>query len=219
MLIRQADSAEERAEVWALWHEYLTWVNAEMGTRYDVSVPVEEMLGQRLAALSAFAPPHGSLLLAQDLEGVVGGVCLRPIGPAVGEVKRLYVRPRARGTGIGRQLLVRLLNDARHAGYRLVRLDSARFMHAAHSLYRSAGFVDREPYKESEFPARFSRYALFMEPDLWPSARCAGGQSIPTTEQHGGRAALADPLTASQPLTDRQSVIDMGKASHHAQLV
>lgn len=44
-----------------------------------------------------------------------------------------------------------------------VRLDSPTFMTAAHALYRSHGFVDIEPYTESEIPEEFRPYLLFME--------------------------------------------------------
>jgi hypothetical protein len=36
-------------------------------------------------------------------------------------------------------------------------------MHTAHALYRSAGFVERGPYDESEIPPEFWPYWIFME--------------------------------------------------------
>jgi len=72
-----------------------------------------------------------------------GGVIERLTGPAAtAEIKRMYVRPGARRTGVGRAILERLLADARVEGYRFVRLETLRFMVEAHALYRSVGFVD-----------------------------------------------------------------------------
>ena len=119
-----------------------------------------------MADLTPFTPPQGSLRLADDANGAAGIACLQQIRPGVGEIKRMYVRPEARGAGIGRALLAGVLQDARAASYQRVRLDSVRFMHAAHSLYRSAGFVERAPYEESEIPPEFWSRWIFMELDL-----------------------------------------------------
>jgi GNAT superfamily N-acetyltransferase len=166
MRIRQAHLAADHAVVRALWHAYLTWVNTELENQYGISFPIEEILERNMADLTPFTPPRGSLRLAEVATGAVGIACLQQIAPGVGEIKRMYVRPEARGAGIGRALLAGLLEDARAADYQQVRLDSLRFMHAAHALYRSAGFVERAPYAESEIPPEFWPHWLFMELDL-----------------------------------------------------
>lgn len=86
----------------------------------------------------------------------------------------MYVQSRARGLGAGRTLVAHLLNDARQLGYMKVRLESLRALTAAHTLYRSVGFVDIDPYSESSMkayqtPATLDDYrasAVFMEIDL-----------------------------------------------------
>ena len=84
----------------------------------------------------------------------------------MGEIKRMYVRPQFRGKGIGRASLEALVDEARESGYPKVRLDSARFMKAAQSLYRSAGFREVEPYPESEIPPDLQENWIFMERQL-----------------------------------------------------
>src|SRR5689334_213674 len=80
---------------------------------------------QELATLPGrYAPPGGRLLLAEDESGALGCVGLRPHAPGECEMKRLYVRPRARGTGAGRGLVARLLEDAREIGYTKMLLDT-----------------------------------------------------------------------------------------------
>ena len=79
------------------------------------------------------------------------------------EIKRMYVKPKYRGKGIGRALLQEQVNRARQQNVSTIRLDSSRFMTTAHSLYRSVGFKDIEPYKGSEIPAEIQKYWIFME--------------------------------------------------------
>jgi len=47
-----------------------------------------------------------------------------------------------------------------------LRLDSTKFMQAAHKLYKSFGFIEIEPYKESEIPGEYHQYWVFMELSL-----------------------------------------------------
>jgi ribosomal protein S18 acetylase RimI-like enzyme len=65
----------------------------------------------------------------------------------IAEVKRLYVVPEARGCGIGRMLLSRIIDDAQEKGYERIRLDSHRqSMTTAIAMYRSLGFFEIPPY-------------------------------------------------------------------------
>ena len=93
--------------------------------------------------------------------------CLKSINEEIGEIKRMYINPSFRKIGAGRAILQSLLNAAKEKGYRNVRLDSVKFMEAAHSLYRSFGFKDIPAYPEVEIPEEFRQYLLFMELDLF----------------------------------------------------
>ena len=68
----------------------------------------------------------------------------------VAEVKRLYVQPAARGHGIGRALLRRLLADARAEGFHTVRLETMGFMGEARALYTAFGFAEVPPFAHSQ---------------------------------------------------------------------
>jgi GNAT superfamily N-acetyltransferase len=104
-----------------------------------------------------YAPPKGALLLARG----AGCVALRPIDGTTCEMKRLYVRPSARGTGIGRRLAEAAITEARTLGYKRMRLDTVPGMDSAQSLYERLGFEDIAPYRSNPIPgARFLELQL-----------------------------------------------------------
>ena len=95
----------------------------------------------------AYAPPGGTLLHASIASKAAGCVGLRPF-PLAGacEMKRLYVKPEYRGSGLGRDLVVAVVHRARELGYHHMRLDSIpASMGAAVELYRQFGFVALAP--------------------------------------------------------------------------
>ncbi len=106
---------------------------------------------QELATLPGrYAPPSGRLLVAYASDQPVGCIALREIsdqaGPGACEMKRLYVVPAHRGTGLGRRLCELLIAEARVQGYSVMKLDTSGDMLAAQGLYRSLGFTPCERY-------------------------------------------------------------------------
>jgi putative acetyltransferase len=117
---------------------------------------------EELTALpGSYAPPDGRLLLAFQDEELAGCVALRRLEPGVCEMKRLYVRPAFRSSGVGRMLADRIVREAKDAGYRCMRLDSLPSMTAALALYRRLGFRETAPYCENPIDG-----ALFLELQL-----------------------------------------------------
>jgi GNAT superfamily N-acetyltransferase len=109
----------------------------------------------------SYAPPEGCLLLAVDAEGNAGCVALRPLGNGACEMKRLFVRPGHQGQGIGRQLALAIIDEARKIGYTRMKLDTISTMTETIGLYRSIGFVETQPYTHNSIPG-----AVFFELEL-----------------------------------------------------
>ena len=106
---------------------------ADMGVRYPGSPPTP-------ASAEQFTGPVGVFLvgLAGDEPVVCGG--LRPHGPGEGELKKLFVSPAARGTGLGRALVRALVEHGRAAGLRRLVLQTGVEQPEAIALYADAGY-------------------------------------------------------------------------------
>ncbi len=165
--IRCAQIPDDIESIKKLWYDYLVWGNNEMKELYGVHPHnPKEAVEQDIQQISKFQPPYGHLIIAV-YEGKICGIgSLKSINSEIGEIKRMFVVPTFRRIGVGRAVLERLLVESKKAGYKKVRLDSPKFMEAAHSLYRIFGFRDIEAYPEMEIPAHFKDYMLFMELDL-----------------------------------------------------
>ncbi len=139
-MIRTAQ-ADDIDEVRALFREYADFVGDEICFG---SFAVE------LAGLPGrYAPPEGRLLLGFVEDRLAGCAALRPLGPGVCEMKRLYVRPEFRGSGLGRSLVERIIGEAREAGYRFLRLDTLPRMERAMAMYQAFGFREIPRYGDN----------------------------------------------------------------------
>ncbi|MDO8250017.1 MAG: GNAT family N-acetyltransferase [Rhodoferax sp.] len=100
-----------------------------------------------------YSEPRGALLMAQIDDKLAGCCALRPLDtvdyPNACEMKRLYVRPAFRRSGVGRQLVEAILDCARQAGYDCVLLDTLDEMETARALYQDLGFEEIPPYYHS----------------------------------------------------------------------
>ena len=117
-----------------------------------------------------YAGPGGVLLLALHADGTaLGCVGVRRIDDAVAELKRMYVKPAARGLGLGKRLLDEALQRAMALGYAAIRLDTLPEMGAAIQMYQTSGFQPIAPYTRNPVEG-----ALFLEKSLASGEGLAG---------------------------------------------
>lgn len=141
---RQADSSALLMTVRTLFREYAEAIDTDL--EY-------QGFSAELAALPApYEPPDGALFVAYVDGNIAGCVGLRPLEGGAGEMKRLYVRPEARDLGLGKCLIHAVIQQARQAGHRELRLDTLPSMTAAQALYRQLGFVEIGPYNDHYLP-------------------------------------------------------------------
>lgn len=137
--MRIVDGHREAAVARRLFEEYAAGLDVDLGFQH-FEQELRELPGD-------YVPPAGALLLAYDGEEVAGCVAVRPFEPGAAELKRLYVRPAYRGSGLGRRLTEAAIAAARAAGYERIRLDTLPSMCEARRLYASLGFEEIDAYR------------------------------------------------------------------------
>jgi putative acetyltransferase len=129
-----ADDVEALRE---LFGEYAAWLG-EQGWFPDLE-----------AEIAALPEGYDFFLLAREGDRVLGCVALKPLPDGACELKRLYVRPGARGRGLGRALAEAAVAEARRLGYAILRLDTLPAMEAASAIYVSLGFRPTDRFNDN----------------------------------------------------------------------
>jgi GNAT superfamily N-acetyltransferase len=159
--IRPATAADVPA-VRDMLREYVDWIALDLAFQ-EIDAELAGLPGE-------YAPPSGALFVATDGQQLVAMIGLRPLHeppcpaglPSVAqsakgeahsakaaEMKRLFVRPAARGQGLAKQLIAQVLDEARRLGYAELRLDTLPMMGDAQALYAAMGFTDIKAYYDT----------------------------------------------------------------------
>jgi ribosomal protein S18 acetylase RimI-like enzyme len=131
-------AADDVVALRALFREYFAWLGRDGWFPWG--------LDEELAALPG---GYDVLLVARIDSEVAGCVAVKELGDGACEMKRLYVRPEARGSGTGRALVEASIAKARELGHSVMRLDTLPTMDAARALYLSLGFHPIERYNDN----------------------------------------------------------------------
>lgn len=151
MKLIEAKSAQEISQVRELFQQYATGLG--------ISLCFQNFEKELTELPGGYASPTGCLLLALEASKPVGCIALRKIADGVCEMKRLFVCPEFRGTGLGNSLTDAIIIIAREIGYDRMRLDTLPGkMDRAIAMYRALGFKEIEPYYSNPVEG-----ALFME--------------------------------------------------------
>jgi len=150
-MIIQAETPAQIEEARRLFREYEAWL--------DVDLCFQSFEEELKNLPGKYAAPTGGLFLASVNEKIAGCVALRKIDDETSEMKRLFVRAEFRGSGLGKDLIERLIEEAKVIGYRKIRLDTLpEKMPQAVNLYEFYGFRQIKPYYENPHGE-----TLFME--------------------------------------------------------
>ena len=150
MNLSKVETEEQLAEARTLFLEYASSLGFNLSFQ-NFDDEIARLPGE-------YSPPRGCILLASEGSEVAGCVAMRPLEETVCEMKRLFVRPRYRGRGLGKTLALAIIEEAVSSGYERMRLDTAPSMPEAIALYRSLGFSEIAPYRHNPIPG-----ALFFE--------------------------------------------------------
>jgi GNAT superfamily N-acetyltransferase len=134
-------AASDIPDVRAMLRDYVAWIGLDLAFQ-EIDEELDGLPGE-------YVPPRGALFVVEDRPRLVAMIGLRPLDADVCEMKRLFVRPEARGCGLAKQLIARVLEEARRLGYDEIRLDTLPMMGDAQALYMSLGFHDIAPYYET----------------------------------------------------------------------
>lgn len=107
------------------------------------------------------AQPDTTLFVARDASGAPLGMgALRRHANGVGEVKRMFVKPEARGRGVGGAILKHIEALARQEGVSRIVLETGSNFDAAKRIYERGGFETCEPvldYPPSAWTAFYAK--------------------------------------------------------------
>ncbi len=141
--VRLADPDDPAAQ--ACLQAYFDLLVAQIdGMRHD-HLPLPDPHADR------YRPPNGAFLIAWSDDLAIGCVSLRTLVPGLGEVKRLWVAPDARGQGLARRLMLAVEEQARKLGMTQLKLDTNAGLTDAIALYQKTGWSPTQAY--SGFPS------------------------------------------------------------------
>jgi carbonic anhydrase len=170
---RPARLPDDEALLIDLNAEYLHFVFSGVAARFGITLAdifpdgdIRAYLPAALPKTLGPGPPESCFyILEQDGQPIgMGGV--RRVRDGVCEMKRVYVRDIAKGQGLGRRLVERLIADARGFGYRTMFIDTSPTLETAIGLYVRLGFKCISAYPEVEVPEIMFPHWVFMAKDL-----------------------------------------------------
>ena len=159
----------------ALFDEYIALVRERL--RDEHFVPPERIF----ATEDAFAGEGAAWLVAYRDGEPVGCGGLRTLAPGIGEIKRMFVVGRARGSGVGRALLHALERRARDAGLERVRLLTTPALREACALYAAEGYAEIERVARDGEPVEIWLEKRLAQSAFGTAGNCSRIQSGPST--------------------------------------
>ena len=143
-------------------HRVLRLYMADVISRYYGRPATDDELEteMRESPSNDLAAPGGMFLVAQEGGNDVGCVGLRFVSDRIGEIKRLFVVPAARGRGIGSRLMNELEMLAEDNGLLTLRLDTRADLVEARRLYARLGYREVDAFNHGPYAEHWFRKDL-----------------------------------------------------------
>lgn len=151
---------DKKAEIKELFTEY-TQMLIDGDSKFKKYLDIQNYDEEIEHLEKKYGPPGGRLYVAYVDSQAAGCIGMRRLDEENCEMKRLYVKPEFRGTGLGKLLVDRILSEAKAEGYRHMLLDTLPFLESALKLYKAYGFFEIESYNDSPMET-----SIFMKLDL-----------------------------------------------------
>ncbi len=127
-----------------------------------IDLAFQDFAGELEDIATQYGEPEGVLFLIFSKEKeAIGCFGVRKFSAGICELKRMYLKDRFRGQGIGKRMMEEALSAATQLGYTKIRLDSIEQMQPAIALYKQFGFYEVEPYRYNPVEG-----AIYFEKDL-----------------------------------------------------
>jgi len=174
------DDEVHRDKLYELYLEYGTWTKNQLkvlGINYEqvIGGNIKKVLDNFFERVRIVQPPEGFIYILEVDGETAGTGRLSKLEDGICELNNMYIRPKFRGMGFGKEILKQLEDKAWEFGYSTLRLDtSPEYMPAAVHIYRRAGFKERGPYSsqqrvatyDSEDGSKYYRMKTYMEKEL-----------------------------------------------------
>lgn len=145
--ILQAVSGNDIAAVKALFLDYIKFIESYLGQSLEFQ--------NTQAEFADFPQIYDALFLAKCGSTPLGACAVKPFGPGICELKRLYCKAEARGQGLGARLTQDAIKFAKGFGYHTMYLDTDYGLTQANRIYEALGFKDIDKYYDTPIESRF----------------------------------------------------------------
>ncbi|MBD3919078.1 GNAT family N-acetyltransferase [Paenibacillus sp. PR3] len=104
----------------------------------------------------------GGFWLLKEGQSVIGTICLKGIDSKnrIGEIKRFFVLPEYQNKGYGKSMMCQIIEFAKQAGFKMLRLDTEKQSYKAISVFRSFGFYEIPKYNDNDFAEIFMELSI-----------------------------------------------------------
>ena len=154
---------EDPAKFQELLYDYYVNILRVAETAGAPKLSAADFSASAVASMEDVLPPRGRTLIASgENERYLGCGQLRRLREDAVEMKRMFVRPEAQGTGIGRKLFEMRLEEARSMGVAEVYADTAKGNSAMLNMYEKYGFEYINRYPENANPLEYEPFLVYL---------------------------------------------------------